>query len=296
MNIFEAQEIIQEYYQSQNHTEEEEFIFFEALTFLIEETKDPKYMIDAGGYFYRQRKFELAQKYYEMAESYDYEIAYECLGYIWYYGRTGMPDYEKAFHYFSKSAEKGNLVSQYKVADMYKNGYYVQKDNKKYKDIVSSLVNKVKNCTNVFDPLPEVYTRYARICFEEEDISKGIYYYLIAKDFQAQRLMYTRFFGDLNIMKWLIQDLYKYKELDLEDIDLFDLFYVLLKPCTITFEYEEETYTIQAIEEERNVVISFLGKWYKDVDDFFKKACIENTPISTLYLDTYFFEVFNYGE
>lgn len=66
----------------------------------------------------------------------DYDEAYECLGYIWYYGRTGERDYKKAFEYFSKMMDKGNLVAEYKVADMYKNGYYVDKDQNKYENMI----------------------------------------------------------------------------------------------------------------------------------------------------------------
>ena len=82
------------------------------------------------------KRFDLALKYYEMAASYDYDEAYECLGYIWYYGRTGERDYKKAFEYFSKMMNKGHLVASYKVADMYKNGYYVEKNMETYKKII----------------------------------------------------------------------------------------------------------------------------------------------------------------
>ena len=37
-------------------------------------------------------------------------------------------DYEKAFHYFALGAFDGHLVSLYKIGDMYRNGYYVKKN------------------------------------------------------------------------------------------------------------------------------------------------------------------------
>ena len=61
-------------------------------------------------------------------------VVYECMGYIWYYGRTGERNYKKAFEYFSTMMEKENLVATCKIADMYKNGYYVEKNQEKYKD------------------------------------------------------------------------------------------------------------------------------------------------------------------
>ena len=41
-------------------------------------------------------------------------------------------DYQKAFEYYTKSAEKGNALAQQRLGDMYKSGrYYVRQDNKK---------------------------------------------------------------------------------------------------------------------------------------------------------------------
>ena len=89
-------------------------------------------MMYLGGYYYEQRQFDLALKYYEMAAECDYDKAYDGLAYIWYYGRTGTKDYKLAFEYFHKLMDKGNLVAMYKIADMYRNGYYVEKSTEKY--------------------------------------------------------------------------------------------------------------------------------------------------------------------
>ena len=56
--------------------------FTEAMEFLISERQDPADMLYLGGYYYDMKRFDLALKYYEMAASYDYDPAYECLGYI----------------------------------------------------------------------------------------------------------------------------------------------------------------------------------------------------------------------
>ena len=87
--------------------------------------------------------------------------AYECLGYVWYYGRTGTKDYEKAEEF-------------------------------------------------------------------------AVELYLRSKHFLAQRIGYHPFFGNLNIMKWLIEDLYKLMEPDPSDADLFDLYYYLDTPVTVS--------------------------------------------------------------
>ena len=85
-----------------------------------EETNNPEYMVELGGWYYGQKQFDLAEDYYLMAAKLNYVDAYECLGYIYYYGRVGQPDYEKAFHYYKLASDQGNIVAAYKLADMYK--------------------------------------------------------------------------------------------------------------------------------------------------------------------------------
>ena len=51
------------------------------------------------------------------------------LGYMYYYGRCsdGVPDYDKAFYYFSIGAAGHYYESRYKLSDMYRHGYGVPK-------------------------------------------------------------------------------------------------------------------------------------------------------------------------
>ena len=92
-------------------------------------------------------------------------------------------------------------------------------------------------------------------------------------------------------MKWLIQDLYKYTEVDLDDFDLFDLYHLLLKPITISFRYNKKNYIVQSMIEDDSCVIQFNDKWYRSVDDFFLKAVIDNKRVSEIHQDCYLFEV-----
>ena len=200
MTILEARNICRNYYDLTNPSEEDRFLLAEALDFLITETKEPDYMVELGGMYYEQRRFDLALKYYEMAAEYDNLYAISDLGYIWYYGRTGEKNYEKAFHYFDKARKMGDLIAAYKVADMYKNGYYVEKDYEKYKEIIEDLYPQVADTCNLEDPLPEVFTRLAKIRSEEGSAEEALRLYDIASDFLSQRIQYHPFFGNLDIM------------------------------------------------------------------------------------------------
>ena len=290
MTIKEAKEICArlECYD-ETLSEEDFFLYTEALGFLIEKTRKPKYMLALGGVYYARRDFDLALKYYEMAAELGSEPAIEGLGYIWYYGRTGTVDYEKAFRYFSSL--KHNIVAQYKVADMYKNGYYVEKDYEKYKRIIERLYEDVKDMENPFAPVPEIFTRLASIRTKEGETDEAIRLYSEAKDVLAQRIEDNPFFGNLTIMKYLIKNLYELKAPDLKNIDLFDLYELLTKPVKVTFMYDGEKFVVEAVEEDGEVIISFDGKWYRTTDDFFAKASIDGLRLVVIGWGLYDFEV-----
>lgn len=291
MTVDEARKIIRRFDENKKLTEDDVFMFTEAMNYLIETFHDPHDMMHLGGYYYKIKKFDLALKYYEMAATYDLPSAYECLGYIWYYGRTGERDFKKAFEYFSKLKDKGDPVATYKVADMYKNGYYVEKNQAKYEEIIEELYPVVKDMNDVFDPVPEVFTRLAAIRVSQGKQDEAIELYLYAKDFLAQRIRYSAFFGNLNIMKWLIDALYDLTELDVDDFDFFDLYYLLKTPHKITFFYRKDRQTLESVQEEAGCSVCFNGKWFRDRDDFFKEACIGNTKLTALYRDLYGFRV-----
>lgn len=291
MTVEEARKIAADFDENKNPSEEEVFMFTEAMNYLIEEQHSPEDMLYLGGYYYEIKHFDLALKYYEMAASYDYDPAYECLGYIWYYGRTGERDYKKAFEYFSRLMEKGNPVATYKVADMYKNGYYVEKDQAEYEKIIEGLYPKVKGMRNVFDPVPEVATRLARIRVSQGRKDEAVDLLLYAKDFLAQRIRYSAFFGNLSIMKWLIDDLYELTDFDEDYFDFFDLYYLLKTPHKIIFFYDKTPIELESVMEGEECAVCCNGKWYRDRDDYFKNASVDGTKLTAVYNELYGFEV-----
>jgi len=291
MTVIEAKRICSDYYGKTRPTEEETFLYTEALRYLIEEQKDPGRMVELGAHYYESRQFDLALKYYELAAEHDNLYAISDLGYIWYYGRTGERDYEKAFYYFDRARRMGDMVAAYKVADMYKNGYHVAKDHEKYKAIIEELYPKVENARRLDAPLPEIFTRLARIRSEEGKRDEALRLYDEARDFLEQRIRAHPFFGDLNIMKWMIEDIYRLREFDREDVRLYDLCYLLVSPAKVRFRFEDGAHEVEAVEEDGAVVIRFDDGWFRTADDFFRNAELDGELITTRYEELYDFEV-----
>lgn len=290
-SISEALKLIEDFDSDPNPCKDKVFLFIEALEYLIHETGDPEYMFQLGGFYYDKKRFDLALKYYEAAAEKGNLDAINGLGYIWYYGRTGTVDYEKAFRYYSQAAEMGNLNSAVKVADMYKNGYFVQKDYNKYKSKIRSLYTKVKNAKYLGEPLPEVFTRLSRICREEGNIPTAVELLQDARPFLEQRMMANPFFGTLNQLKWLIDDLYSMVDFDSDYFGLYDLFWLLKEPKKVRFKYEEKYHQVEAVTAESEPEICFDGKWFRTCADFLAKAEIDGERLTAVYDELYNFEV-----
>lgn len=293
MDQKEAHRIQREFYRMDHPSEEDIFLYTEAMDYLIKTAADPDAMLDLGGFYYEQKRFELALKYYEMAAEYKMPNAWEGLGYIWYYGRTGKRDFEKAFHYYSLAKEAGITEAAVKIADMYKNGYFVDQDPGKYKEIIEELYPKVIKARYLNEPLPEVCTRLAMIRKEEGNIDEAVRLLYQAKSFQGRRLKYNNFFGGINIMKWLIDDLYEMTEFDEEDFDLFDCMWLLRGQASVTirFYYEETPLRIDAVLENGELAIHWFDEVYPDRDEFYAKAMIGDQRLMSLQDELYGFEL-----
>ncbi len=291
MTTQEAKKLRREYYDNPNPNEEDSFLYTEALDFLIRETGSSDYMVELGAHYYKQRDFDLALKYYEMAAAKDNLYAISNLGYVWYYGRTGEKNYEKAFYYFDRARKLGDLIAAYKVADMYKNGYYVEKDYAKYKEIVEGLYPRVRNARRLDEPLPEVFSRLAGIRSREGKTAEALELYDTAREFLAQRIAVEPFFGDLTVMKWLIRDIYALRPFDPEDADLYDLYHILASPSLVRFRCNGREYEAEAFDDNGETGVRFGDRYFRSADDFFRKAEIEGRPVTAFYLDIVITEI-----
>ncbi|MCD8286114.1 MAG: sel1 repeat family protein [Clostridia bacterium] len=159
---------------------------------------------ELGAYYYTGRigeqDFTRAVELYKKAAEMGSRQANENLGYCYYYGRNMPKDYEKAYFCFVKGALDNHPISMYKIGDMYRNGYFVEKDENEafeiYKEcgkILRGSKDTIRSCG------ADIYMRLAD-CYEKgigtpQNLRKALKLYQ-----RAERLFYDRLMeGDFMI-------------------------------------------------------------------------------------------------
>lgn len=299
MTLSEAKGFIMDYYYDDNPTDETFFLFEEAMLYLIENYHDPKDMHNLAFAYLSQRRFDLECKYLEMAAEYNYGPSLEELGYIWYYGQTGTVDYEKAFKYFSRAMECDDEVlraySEYKIADMYHNGFYVKKDEAKYRSMIESLYDRISHpekLGQVYDidsfPMPDIAYRLAGIRAEEGKDDEALKLLSKAKrQLQEDIRNNPSWWGNIEVMERIVLLSDKISSKDKKQLGIYDLFWISKKECKIAFLYKNRRFIIDVTEGN----IRFENKWYRSAADFFEKAEIDARKIVYLYDELFDMEV-----
>ena len=292
MNNADALKILQDYYDNSNRTADDEFMYTEALGLLISETKEPKYMAELAWYYCDRKRFDLEIKYLEMAAEYGYGPAFEELGYMWYYGQHGEKDYKKAFEYFTKGSEpdrygnKGSLWSKYKLADMYRFGCAVEKDEARYCRMIEEAYDEVRDARYLNEPFPEIALRLAGIRHEQGYDGTAINLLTKAKNFMAERLSYDPFWGHIEVMGRIVRFLYQLVPIS-ADLKFYDLFSLTQKPGRYTMKCDDETITIDVTLKDEELVLQYDGRYYRDFADFCSRARYDGVRFTNIYDEMY---------
>ncbi|MCR4892772.1 MAG: hypothetical protein K5989_11400 [Lachnospiraceae bacterium] len=297
MNYGDALKTVQDFYEITSPTADDEFMYTEALGVLIQETKEPKYMVELGWYYSSIKRFDLEIKYLELAAESGYGPAFEELGYMWYYGQHGEKDYDKAFQCFSRGAERdkygnsGSLWCRYKLADMYRYGLSVDKDPDKYRQMIEAAYEDVKNPRFLNEPFPEIALRLAGIRAEEGKKEEAVRLLRQAKSFLAERLSVDPFWGHINVMGRIVRFLYRLTPFNIEYADFYDLFHMTGEEGEYSFMREGRKYILIVSEEDGEYGIKFDGRWYRSFEEFCQKAELGGSKITRIYDEFYDLEV-----
>lgn len=304
MTLREARQFIADYYNNPNPGEDDGFLFEEASRFLIENYHDPRDMHDLAFFYLEHKRHDLEFKYLEMAASYDYPPAFEELGYIWYYGQNGEVDYEKAYGCFSKGASlEDDLVKVFcevKLADMYHNGYFVKRDEVKYRAMVEELYKVCMNPGQLYSvysnpaeclPYADVFLRLAGIRSEEGKTDEALDLLSRVRVRLADEIKWNPlWWGNIELMEETVTLQYELGGRP-SVLDIYDLFSLALEKCRLCFSYEGKPYFVEVVAEEDGTSLFFEGKWFRSPRDFFSKAQINGLKITYVYDKLYGFLV-----
>lgn len=284
-DYYDPFQVMKDYYRLQDPTEEEQFRFVEAMQELIRRESEPYvYMYNLADYYLGIRNFELEKKYAEMAVKAGDNTACSLLGYLWYYGQTGKVDYQRAFEYFERA--KAFPRCQYKLADMYRDGLYVERNPEKYEEIIVRLYYRErKNKCFVYSTCyPEVALRFVQLCLEEEidsvDELESLFY---ARDILAVRQQNRPFWGNIKTMRRILETTAFMTGNDFDFVDLYDLLTFDKQEATITFDYQGTMYRLDIFQNGGQTVYEFQDRWYHGASDFLEKAHVDGKRITSVY-------------
>ena len=232
----------------------------------------------------------------------DYNDNYaDTLGYIYYYGRVnnGIPEYDKAYKYFSLAAFSGNVEARYKIGDMYKNGYYLEKNITIAKTIYDSLYREVMQ-EFYHDPkrasLADVSLRIASFYEDDKEYMIGYRLYLQAllainirngsfdssvrrKIIRSIKELYEKYREKINCVKLdeVLDSLYGYKMSFKNDI-------LCLKFNDDVFVYD---YKNMYAEYSNEINIQIKGRIIKNIKKDIYVDSVERNENIYLFLDDY---------
>jgi hypothetical protein len=184
------------------------------------------------------------------------------LGYIYYYGRCngGVPEYDKAFYYFSIAAANGMYEGMYKLADMYMQGYGCKKSPRTarrlyefvYEDTLKRFLEG--DDTNFADAALRIGNVFAKGISENENPMMAYLYYLQAEYAAKLRAEDSDFFGNttvlMNIQKAIDETKLELPEDYFSDyLDFYEPIYFeeLVEDgnrCELTYSEDEEGNTV----------------------------------------------------
>ena len=226
-------------------------------------------------YFLELEKRGLKDKLMERYKGLSSPVAADMIGLSYLYGTGGVtPDYKKAYGYFYYGEKRGNMESRYHRAIMYKYGLYVKKNYNKYVKLVESILEEVLAAggENILFCIDFCFKELAEIYKEKGDKEKCLQYAYKAKEYNDARI---NNFLEVTIMPQILNIIYSIIPFDKNDMDIYDLLYLLKTPSKAKFYAKGKEYNVESMEAGGYCVVKFDGKYYKNAKEFFNKATID---------------------
>ncbi|MCD8307787.1 MAG: hypothetical protein LUD51_06160 [Clostridia bacterium] len=197
-----------------------------------------------------------------------------CSGYL------GEPDYKKAYEYYRFAAYRGYVYAMCRLAFMYRDGLYVEKDYSECTRLLLQTYYAVAGAGEQYLPaITEALLELSRAGQASGNTKDALKAILLAvsclEDVWAKGATVT----DADAQ--YVEQLYSLKSFAKSKRMLADFLYVLLKPCKVRFTIHGRKHTAEAVASGGEVIVAYEGQYYKDPADFMNKAEIDGKPIRT---------------
>lgn len=262
-------------------------MLIEAYMCIINEYKDANPDEEIDGYvamynlaslYKRKGEYALALKYFELcSENGGSTLADMEIADIYYDGLTGIIDYEKAFKYYSVAAKNGFPKAKLRLADMYKNGLFVDQDEEQYRKLVFEVYDQIWD-----GPVPyykgETFFKVAQIYIEDDFEEDAFELLLTAQGELADQMLTYTDNSDLDLMKQIVELQYDLMQPEIDenwDFQLYDLYYILKKPVSVEFSSSSGMHYVSSVLEPSGITVELDGRWYRSIDDFFYRATVD---------------------
>ena len=204
-----------------------------------------------------------------------YPLAVFSLGKEYFWGNDLPQDYKKAKEYFKHAMELGDNCSAYYLGFCAEEGILEPVDLEKALYYYKS-VKTIMDCKR---KIPVVLIKMGDKKLKENEPEESLDLYE-----QARRILEVQiareYIKEKACMKELIFKIYTLKRFDRESFGLYDLYYLMRKPCKVTFSFYDERHEITAVENNNGIAILYDGKAFRTIDDFFDNALLGRRKIS----------------
>ena len=304
MNVEEAkEELINLCATPGKLTSEGMFIQDELCKYIYDQTNDYRYL-EMTAVNLESKNPQLAEKIYKLSIENGDEHSCLYLANLYYKGLLGKTDYEKAFLYYTRASmteEKGDgsfedpftsvhNEAKLKLAEMYRNGLYVNKDLEKYGVLVNEVYEEVKDKKWYEERYYGLIAKGKRE-LEKGNQAEGLNCLLEARTDLATCFDCAKMADIIESLKEVNDLIYSYIDLDYTELDAVDITELLKNPVKVSFRYNSKKHYLKTYKDKEKIVIEFENQLFTDVVEFIMNAKIGNEFFKEALFNTERWEV-----
>lgn len=197
------------------------------------------------------------------------------IGKKYLYGTNGNPpNYKLAYKYFYHGDKLGNVECRFYKGLMYKYGLHVKQNRYKYSDLLTSILKEFLYAggEEVFPYIDFFLIERAKRFKEYDEYEKTLKFAEMARELNDSRI-YN--YLSVSNMPEILDIIYSIVPFDKDDMDVYDLLYLLKKPAKAKFFAKGKEYDIESFNNNGYCIVKFNNKYYKNAKEFFNKAVID---------------------